>query len=82
MLVIRLVSGPVGSDALALPVRPGKPDSPAELVPTAVSPGEDVRAEAGAVLPATRLTGAAGGTGRTDDDGGVLVRTPPSVRGG
>ncbi|MEV4693297.1 leucyl aminopeptidase family protein [Micromonospora echinospora] len=60
MLVIRLVSGPVGSDALALPVRPGKPDSPAELVPTAVSPGEDVRAEAAAVLPATRLTGAAG----------------------
>ncbi|WP_184681745.1 leucyl aminopeptidase family protein [Micromonospora echinospora] len=60
MLVIRLVSGPVGSDALALPVRPGKPGSPAELVPTAVSPGEDVRAEAAAVLPATRLTGAAG----------------------
>ncbi|MFJ5667262.1 leucyl aminopeptidase family protein [Micromonospora sp. LA-10] len=60
MLVIRLVSGPVGSDALALPVRPGKPGSPAELVPTAAPPGEDVRAEAAAVLPATRLTGAAG----------------------
>ncbi|MGC5383234.1 leucyl aminopeptidase family protein [Micromonospora chalcea] len=66
MLVIRLVSGPAGSDALVLPVRPGKPDSadssgsPAELVPTAVAPGDDVRAEAAALLPATRLTGAAG----------------------
>ncbi|MFI7248074.1 leucyl aminopeptidase family protein [Micromonospora chalcea] len=63
MLVIRLVSGPAGSDALVLPVRPGKPDSPdspTELVPTAVVPGDDVRAEAAALLPATRLTGAAG----------------------
>ncbi|PPA57418.1 leucyl aminopeptidase family protein [Micromonospora chalcea] len=66
MLVIRLVSGPAGSDALVLPVRPGKPDSadssgsPAELVPTAVAPGDDVRAESAALLPATRLTGAAG----------------------
>ncbi|WP_174536444.1 leucyl aminopeptidase family protein [Micromonospora chalcea] len=66
MLVIRLVSGPVGSDALVLPVRPGKPDSTdspgsgAELVPTAVASGDDVRAEAAALLPVTRLTGAAG----------------------
>ncbi|MEU1808456.1 leucyl aminopeptidase family protein [Micromonospora aurantiaca (nom. illeg.)] len=75
MLVIRLVSGPAGPDALVLPVRPGGPDSPdplaspdstispdstARLVPAAVPLGDDVPAEAAAVLSAAGLTGAAG----------------------
>ncbi|WBC13820.1 leucyl aminopeptidase family protein [Micromonospora sp. WMMA1998] len=60
MLAIRLVSGSVRPDTLVLPVRPGGPDSPAALVPTAAPSADDVRAEAGALLPAARLTGAAG----------------------
>ncbi|WP_433284878.1 leucyl aminopeptidase family protein [Micromonospora sp. CA-244673] len=60
MLAIRLVSGPTRPDTLVLPVRPEGPDAPAALVPTAVPPGDDVRAEAAALLPAARLSGAAG----------------------
>ncbi|MFI2709327.1 leucyl aminopeptidase family protein [Micromonospora sp. NPDC018662] len=60
MLAIRLVSGSTRPDTLVLPVRPGGPDAPPALVPTAVGPGDDVRAEVAALLPAARLTGAAG----------------------
>ncbi|MEV0002613.1 leucyl aminopeptidase family protein [Micromonospora sp. NPDC050980] len=60
MLAIRLVSGPTRPDTLVLPVRPGRPDTPPELVPTGSPPEDDVRAEATVLLPATRLTGATG----------------------
>ncbi|MGC4893405.1 leucyl aminopeptidase family protein [Micromonospora sp. DT31] len=60
MLAIRLVRGSSEPAALVLPVRPGGPDAPAELAPTAVAPDDDVRAEATAVLAASRLTGTAG----------------------
>ncbi|MFI6130326.1 leucyl aminopeptidase family protein [Micromonospora sp. NPDC051141] len=60
MLAIRLVSGSTRPDALVLPIRPDGSDAPPALVPTAVPPGDDVRAEATALLPAARLTGAAG----------------------
>ncbi|WP_405092280.1 leucyl aminopeptidase family protein [Micromonospora sp. NBC_01392] len=60
MLAIRLVSGSTRPDALVLPIRPGGPDAPPTLVPTAVPPDDDVRAAATALLPAARLTGAAG----------------------
>ncbi|WFE38273.1 leucyl aminopeptidase family protein [Micromonospora sp. WMMD998] len=60
MLAIRLVSGSTGPDALVLPVRPGAPDAPPEVVPTATTPGDDIRAEVAALLPVARHTGAAG----------------------
>ncbi|MFE9205383.1 leucyl aminopeptidase family protein [Micromonospora sp. NPDC007230] len=60
MLAIRLVREPERLDTLVLPVRPVGPDRPPALVPTASPPGDDVRAEATALLPAARLTGAAG----------------------
>ncbi|MFG3578633.1 leucyl aminopeptidase family protein [Micromonospora chersina] len=60
MLAIRLVSGPARPDTLVLPIRPEGPDGPAALVPTAAPPGDDVRTEAVALLPAARLTGGAG----------------------
>ncbi|MCW3816234.1 leucyl aminopeptidase family protein [Micromonospora sp. DR5-3] len=60
MLAIRLVREPERLDTLVLPVRPEGPDSPPALVPTASPPADDVRAEAASLLPAARLTGAAG----------------------
>ncbi|MFR9777122.1 leucyl aminopeptidase family protein [Micromonospora sp. MS34] len=60
MLAIRLVSEPERLDTLVLPVRNEGSDAPATLVPTASPPADDLQAEATALIPAARLSGAAG----------------------
>ncbi|MCI4064104.1 leucyl aminopeptidase family protein [Micromonospora sp. R77] len=61
MLAIRLLSEPDRLDTLVLPIRPAEDgDVPAELLPTVPAAADEVRAEATALLPATRLTGRAG----------------------
>ncbi|MFC4148562.1 leucyl aminopeptidase family protein [Micromonospora mangrovi] len=78
MLAIRLLSGPERLDTLVLPIRPtGRAedaDVPAELVPTVAAPADDVRAEATALLPATRLTGRAGDVREHLRPGGTPLR--------
>ena len=64
MLAISLAVATDGSDVLVLPVRAATdPDDAAPaLVATAPPPADEVRTEAEALLPVTRLTGRAGET--------------------